>query len=122
LAERRRAQGERTEAFAEAFLRRAGYAILARNARTRWGELDIVAQDGGEVVFVEVKSRQVGARTPAVASVTAPKVARLIRLAEAYLEGWSGGEPPWRIDVITVLVGPDGAPRSLEHMRHAVRP
>jgi putative endonuclease len=120
LAEARRLQGEFSERQAETLLRRLGYTILERNARTRWGELDIVARDGDEIVFVEVKSRRTGSATPAIASVTPSKVSRLVRLGQAYIQELGGSEPPWRIDVITVVLGPDGAVRGLEHYRHAV--
>jgi putative endonuclease len=120
LAEARRLPGELSEQHAEGLLRRLGYTILDRNARTRWGELDIVARDGDEIVIVEVKSRREGSATPAVASVTASKVRRLVRLGEAYVQSLGDAEPPWRIDVVTVVLGPDGVVRGLEHYRNAV--
>ena len=46
------------EAAAAAFLQAQGYTILARNFRTRWGEIDLVASDAKYLVFVEVKTRR----------------------------------------------------------------
>ncbi|RMD50459.1 DUF91 domain-containing protein [Candidatus Parcubacteria bacterium] len=53
----RRIFGDKSEAKAVKFLRAAGYKILIRNYRTVFGEVDIVAKDGDEFVFVEVKAR-----------------------------------------------------------------
>ena len=103
-----------------AHLQRLGYAILGRNVRTRWGELDIVAREGEEFVFVEVKARVGGPDALPEESVTAAKAERLVRLAEAYMSGREGEEPPWRIDVVAVLLGRDGSLRGLRHTRAAV--
>ena len=54
----RRDVGRRGEELAADHLVRRGFSILARNFRTRWGELDIVAFDGRTLVFCEVKSRR----------------------------------------------------------------
>lgn len=121
MAERRRALGAACEQHAEALLRRKGYQIIERNLRSRWGELDLVARDGAELVFVEVKSRQAGTLTPAVASVTPAKVRRLVRLAEGYLVRQGNEEPPWRIDVVTVTLEPSGVVREMDHIVHAVQ-
>jgi len=118
MAERRRAQGDAGERQAEALLVGKGYSILERNLRTRWGEVDLIARDGPEVVFVEVKSRRVGTLTPAIESVTPTKLRRLVELAEAYLARREGGEPPWRIDVVTVVLGPGNRVEGVEHLLH----
>ena len=73
--------GRDSEASAEQFLRRKGYAILERNLRTRIGELDLVADDRGVLVFVEVKARTTGAFGGALLAVDQRKQAKLIRLA-----------------------------------------
>ncbi len=120
MPERRRVLGDVCERHAEQYLRRQGYLIVERNLRTRWGELDLIARQGDEIVFVEVKSRQAGAQTPPVESVTPAKVRRLVRLAEAYLEALGGEEPPWRIDVVTVVVDGWGRVLELTHIPAAV--
>jgi len=58
----RRALGERGERLAATHLERAGYTILARNFRTRFGELDLVAADNRCLIFCEVKTRIAGTR------------------------------------------------------------
>ena len=56
----RQALGQSGEDRAVSELERRGYAILARRYRTRYGEIDIIARDGGTTVFVEVKTRATG--------------------------------------------------------------
>ena len=63
------------------FLQEKGYRLLDANYRCRWGEVDIVAQEGDELVFVEVRTRRgVEYGTPEE-SVTAAKSRRLIATA-----------------------------------------
>jgi putative endonuclease len=98
--------GQRGETLAASRLARAGYTILARNWRHgTLGELDIVARRGAEIVFVEVRTRRGPLDTAvewALASVDGRKRARLVRLAEAYLEAHGLLEVAWRIDVVAV--------------------
>jgi putative endonuclease len=77
--------GRAAESEAEAYLRRKGYRILQRNARSPVGELDLVAEQGGVLVFIEVKARRTDAMGGAVHAVDARKRAKLIRLASQYL-------------------------------------
>jgi putative endonuclease len=81
---RRDEAGRRAEAVSAWFLRLKGYRILARRFRTPVGEIDIVAQRGRVVAFVEVKARA----SPAVAleSVSARQQRRIRRAAEAFLQ------------------------------------
>lgn len=84
----------------------SGCRILARNVRYREGELDIVAQDGATVVFVEVRLRNDERFGGAAASVDRFKRRRLARAAQHYLVEHFGGRssaalPPCRFDVIT---------------------
>ena len=117
---RRQEIGAWGEELALHLLEAQGYDIRARNWRAPGGEVDLVAQDGDTVVFVEVKTRT-GSRfgTPEEA-VTAIKRRRLQRAAWAYLLAHDLLDAPWRIDVIAVdrSAGP-GAPR-IEHYQDAV--
>jgi Holliday junction resolvase-like predicted endonuclease len=132
-AVRRGRLGSRGEDLAVAYLARQGYALIARNWRTRAGELDIVAQDGEWLVFVEVRTRRrrggmdegpvAGDSTPTLGapeeSLTRHKQARLATMAETYLfeSPWAG---PWRIDVVALELWPDGSVARLNHLRDAV--
>jgi putative endonuclease len=94
--------GKLGENIAAEELRRQGYAILARRYRTRFGEIDIVAQDHGTVVFVEVKARRTDRYGSAAESVTDWKQRRIAAMALDYL-GWVGRlDDPCRFDVVAV--------------------
>jgi len=93
---------------AAAYLTSLGYRVIERNVRFRAGEIDLVAEDGGVLVFVEVKTRRGrGFGAPAEA-VTAEKRRRLVRLASLYLARRGGQVPPCRFDVVSVEPGPGG--------------
>jgi putative endonuclease len=93
--------GAEAEETAARFLASKGLAIVARNFRTRFGELDLVARDGETLVFVEVRLRTNGHFGGAAASVDSSKRARLIAAARAYLARLAS-EPPCRFDVVTL--------------------
>lgn len=92
-----------------------GWRILDRNWRCRLGEIDIVAQDGGELVVVEVKTRRGTAFGPPEEAVTRAKLARLRRLAAAWLDSQSRHFDGVRVDVVAVRVGVGGV--RVEHLR-----
>jgi putative endonuclease len=104
------ADGERAAA---EFLEGRGYRILARNYRTRLGEIDLIAQEGPVLVFVEVKAR-VGERFggPA-AAVTPAKQLRIARLAQQYLARRRLGDRLCRFDVV-LIQGNDPKTRRIE--------
>jgi len=87
------------------------------NWRTRFGEIDIVAEDSGALVFVEVRLRSAGDRGSAVESVGPRKQRQLRLLADQYLQT-TGHGGACRIDVIAIDLGPAG-PR-ISHLRNAV--
>jgi putative endonuclease len=82
----RRLFGDLGEAAAARALERQGIRIVARNARTRYGELDLIGRDARGHVFVEVKTRRRGSFVSAAEAVDARKLARLHGLALA----WAG--------------------------------
>lgn len=102
-------------------LRDRGYRILERNVRLRHGELDVVAEEGGELVFVEVKARRPGTRFHPAEAVGARKRHALVQLALGYLVRRRLGERPCRFDVVEVWLEPAGATR-VEILRDAFRP
>ncbi len=68
-----------------AYLERLGAEILRRNFTVRGGEIDIIAREGEDLLFVEVKTRRPGALVSGAAAVDAAKQRRIIRTAEQYL-------------------------------------
>jgi putative endonuclease len=91
--------GEQAEALAVQVLVRHGLHIVARNYRCRGGEIDIIANEGEVLVFVEVRLRRDAAFGGAAASITAAKRKRLTVAARHYL-GSLGREPFCRFDAI----------------------
>jgi putative endonuclease len=103
-------------------LRRLGFALVARNYRTRHGELDLVVFDGRTLVFAEVKTRRASAagRAPWEA-LGAGKQQRVRRMAMAFLV--EENDRPWsadlRFDAIGVVIDAHGALVRLEHIEAA---
>lgn len=108
--------GRRGEALAAAFLIEGGYRILERNWRCGQGEIDIVARHGDELVFVEVKTRSSVLYGHPFEAITAPKLARLRRLAAAWCQQNRGASSVLRIDAIAVIA-PRGASPQIEHLK-----
>ncbi len=102
-------------------LRDRGYRILERNVRPRRGELDVVAEEGGELAFVEVKARRSGTHGTPAEAVGARKRRALVQLALGYLVRRGLGERPCRFDVVEVWLPPAGRAR-VEILRDAFRP
>ena len=111
--------GREAEALAAALLSRAGMTVLGRRVRTRGGELDLVAQDGATLVFVEVKGRGRLDFGRAEEMVDGRKRRRLAAAAEAYLSRLPQPAPPCRFDVVAVEFA-EGHP-NLRHIRDAFR-
>src|SRR2546422_8060575 len=91
--------GEEGERAAARFLEARGYRILERNYRTRRGEIDLIAEDGRILVFVEVKVRLDDRFGGPAAAITRAKQARIARLAQQDLVWRRGGGPPCRFRV-----------------------
>ncbi|MBI4200543.1 MAG: ribonuclease HII [Chloroflexi bacterium] len=119
-ANSRRAAGRAAEQAAADFLQARGYRLLDRNFRCPWGELDLVAEEGGTVVFVEVRARRSDALGSPLESVTLGKQRRLVLAAQEYLQQHGLESRPWRIDVLGARLGLGGQVEALEHLEHAV--
>jgi putative endonuclease len=114
-ADPRRSAGVRAEEAAARALQRLGYRVRARNVRFRFGELDLVCEHRGTLVFVEVKARAGAGYGHPLEAVATHKQRQLVRLAEAYLQGLRQHPPPvCRFDVVAVELGPDGQPVRVE--------
>lgn len=119
----RQGVGRRGEAAAAAHLRRAGYRIVAHNWRCSLGELDLIAYQGVQLVFVEVRTRQSGSMVgpSPEESVSRGKAQRLTSLAYTYMEqAGISADVPWRIDLIAVEMSADGRLMRLDQIEHAV--
>jgi putative endonuclease len=103
-----RARGKGGEDDAVRWLEGQGYRILARNVTNHGGEIDVVAQDGGTLAFLEIKARDGDRLGTAIEAVRFAKQRRLSRAAALYLtaRGWHGR--PCRFDVLGLDREPDG--------------
>lgn len=101
----RRVLGDTGEGIAAAALAARGLTVVARNVRTRFGELDLIARDRRGFVFIEVKTRRAGSFVSAIEAVDERKLARIRGLALAWLgaQGIAGGSP--RVVIAAVTVG-----------------
>jgi len=97
-----RGVGHDWEREAERALVAARYRILERNFRTKRGEIDLIAEDGGVLCFVEVKGRLTRTHGSPAESVTLEKQRRIVRAAEVYLVKSGGGNRACRFDVVSV--------------------
>jgi putative endonuclease len=118
---RRPGLGRQAESLAADFLASAGLRIVTRNWCRRGhvtGELDIVADDAGTCVFVEVRSRTGEESGHPLDSITPHKRARVIHSARVYLAEESPSATAYRFDVIAITFWPDRAP-DLVHIPNA---
>lgn len=93
--------GRRGEELAAAYLEKRGCRIVRRNYRCPLGELDLVVEDGDELVFVEVRTKQQPCLFQPEETITRNKALRLMRLGEQYLAA-TRQQRPWRVDLIAV--------------------
>ena len=100
----KRAIGNIGEAAVCRYLEERGYTIRERNFCVRGGEIDIIAQKGEEICFVEVKTRRVGSWETGDEAVTRTKINRIIRTAYDYFERRDINANDWyvRYDIASV--------------------
>lgn len=98
--------GKEGEEIASEYLKKSGYRILERNYRCAIGEIDIVAREKNELVFVEVKARKSNVMGYPEQAVGAQKQRKMSRLALWYLQEKNLGDAPARFDVVAVLLKP----------------
>ena len=106
------------EIYAARYLRENGFLIRTANYRTRLGEIDIIAEENHELLFVEVKTRSEGMLAQPMESVDRNKQRRLTLAAQQYLKAEPAGVRT-RFDVIEVYLGADDELRDLRHIQDA---
>lgn len=116
--------GRNGEDVAARFLKKTGFSILERNYRNAsgraLGEIDIVAREGAEVVFVEVKALtlRTGREELPESAITAEKLHRLSRIAQAYLREAGSEDVPYRFDAVSVVFHEAGKEPDVRHLRN----
>lgn len=111
-------RGEAGETAACQFLKQRGLKLLARNFRTKRGEIDLVFRDGDCLVFVEVKTRSSEEWTRPAAAITRHKRRALTRAAFDYLRMIRSPMVKIRFDVVEVLTDGDSV-REIRHLPNA---
>jgi putative endonuclease len=112
--------GRRAEDLACACLEARGLRIVVRNWRRPEGEIDVVADDGGTCVFVEVRSRTGEERGHPLETVTPRKRAQVIRAARLYLAHEApAAAAGYRFDVVGVTFFADGRPPDVSYVANA---
>lgn len=116
----RKELGKLGEEAAEAYLSNMAYRILERNWRCRTGELDIIAEQAGTLVFIEVRTRRTTGRFGlAKESVDIRKQLKVKETAQFYLHRFQKYEYSIRFDVIAVEISLDGDTPQIEHIQGA---
>ncbi len=117
----RAALGHAGERHARRFLEASGLTFIASNWHSRFGELDLIMQDGSCVVFVEVKTRHGEGAGRAEESISPAKARRIIAAAEAFL-----AEHPdlahfvWRVDLVALTLSREGTVSRITHAVDAI--
>jgi putative endonuclease len=110
-------QGSTGEDLASQFLEKNGLKILTRNYRFERGEIDIIAEDGEEIVFVEVKARRTSSYGTPEDAVTDEKQDQIRTVAEGYLYEKNIDNRPCRFDIVAIEFKDGKA--EVRHIRNA---
>ena len=108
--------GAQGESIGAAHLEARGLRIVGRNYHTRYGEVDLIAEEGETLVFVEVKARRGTAYGTPEESVTPRKRERLTKTAQVYLAEHGLDQRHWRIDVVAITLRANG-PATINHIQ-----
>ncbi|MCM8790999.1 MAG: YraN family protein [Candidatus Omnitrophica bacterium] len=109
------------ENIAADFLKKHGYAIEQKNCRTPFGEIDIIARQKAQLVFIEVRTRTSSSLGPPLLTVTLEKQKRIVRNASWYMHRNGIHDTTWRIDVVSVLLNKDLCLKKIEIIENAVQ-
>jgi len=116
----RQGLGRTGERLAAQVLVGQGYHILERNFRCRHGEIDLVAEDEQDLIFVEVKTRRGISYGLPEEAITLHKQRKLMEVASYYLDLHECPDRSWRIDVVAVQMSKGGKLEEIRIYRHAV--
>ncbi|NLW55436.1 MAG: YraN family protein [Firmicutes bacterium] len=109
----RKTLGNYGELLARNILEEQGYQIIETHFQTRYGEIDLIAEHQGELVFIEVKTRVVTTFGSGLEAITRRKKRSLIRTALCYLQSKNYRDYPCRFDILALTLNQQG-----EHLRH----
>ncbi len=109
--------GRRGERLAEEHLLAQGARLLERNYHVEYGEIDLLLEHDGDLVAVEVKTRDVGDLEAPEEAVSWRQLRRIVRALAAYALDNDRLEETWRIDVVLIVIEPDDSVLRLDHLR-----
>lgn len=120
MTDTRHTLGQRGEQYAAQYLIDHGYALRARNWRCALGEIDLVTEKAGTLIFVEVRTRRGDRLGTPEESITPAKRAKLIAAAQTYLDEHGQTDRDWRIDVVAIQIGPRGEVKRCTLIENAI--
>ena len=109
--------GRRGERLAEEHLLAQGARLLERNYRIDYGEIDLLLEHEGDLVAVEVKTRDVGDLEQPEEAVSWQQLRRIVRAMATYAMENELLDGTWRVDVVLIVIEPDGSVLRLDHLR-----
>ena len=115
MSDGRKRLGAWGEKVAREQLQAQGYTIVAQNWRCPLGEMDVIAQEGDTLVFVEVKTRRGRDSGSPEEAITPHKARKLWSVAQSYLSEKELGDIPWRLDMVAVELDKEGKLLRCEH-------
>ena len=107
--------GNKGEKFAADYLKDKGYKLLDQQFSTRFGELDLVMDDAGSLVFIEVKTRTTDSFGTPECSVTPEKLERIQNAGMIWLQEHPEVEDYWRIDVVSIVLDQKHVVQDIHH-------
>ncbi len=98
----RSAYGKQAERIALEFLQKQGLKVVRENYRTRLGEIDLIMQHGGILVFVEVRSRSDTAYMQTIETIGRKKIQKIILASRQFLQQYPNNIESCRFDIVTL--------------------
>lgn len=112
--------GQWAESYVAQYLKSKGYSILDRNYRQKWGEIDIIAEKGGILIFAEVKANKTAlAGFEPEDRVNPEKLRRLNRTIQTFLSHKKyDTEQEWQIDIISLTLDRNRGVAKIKHFKN----
>lgn len=108
------------EAYAAGYLVQQGYAVIGRNVRTPYGEIDLIALDGDVLVFIEVKTRSSLAYGYPEEAISKQKTQHMLAAAQSYLQNNPESSSDWRWDVMAIIRQPHPGNIEVVHFKNVL--
>ena len=117
--EKLKERGKAGEKYICTYLAKNGYNIICTNYSSRYGEIDVIAENESVIAFVEVKTRKPNSLASGLESITSSKLKKFIKTAADYLAKHNTDKQP-RIDCVQVIMSDDNSVVDLKYIENAV--